>query len=180
MNISRLYKRIKSYGDRDHSKLYITPFREWSVMLFLSTIIAITVIFFCYGAFNDIYIDGFKEDSVGQIETDPYKVEDLKVELSKTLQYYKGREDEHKALLEKQPLFENKVNIVESSDVFVPQDDDIEGLENNEEDDDTGVSTEEQESPPEEEPILEVFDHIRSNISSTASVLKAFFIDPLK
>ena len=162
MNISRLYKRIKSYGDRDHSKLYITPFREWSVMLFLSTIIAITVIFFCYGAFNDIYIDGFKEDSVGQIETDPYKVEDLKVELSKTLQYYKEREREHNALLEKQPLFENKINIVKSSDVFVPQDIDV-GLEggDDEEDDDTGVSTEGSESSPEEESILEVFDHIR-------------------
>ena len=60
MNISKLYKKIKSHNDRDRSKLYITPFHEWSIMLFLSAIIAVVVIFFCYGAFNDIYINGLK------------------------------------------------------------------------------------------------------------------------
>ena len=178
MNISKSYKRIKSHNDRDRSKLYITPFREWSIMLFLSTIILIVVVFFCYRAFDDIYINSFEENGIVQMETDPYKIEDLKVELSKTLQYYKGLEDEHNALLGKQPLFENKINIVKSSDVFVPQDS-VEGLEEDK-DDNMDVSTEGSESPLEEEPILEVFDHIRSNISNTASVLKVFFIDPCK
>ena len=86
MNISKLYRKIRSYNDRDRSKLYITPFREWSIILLLNAIITVVVIFFCYGAFHDIYMDGFKEDSVGQAEVDPYKIEDLKIELSKTLQ----------------------------------------------------------------------------------------------
>ena len=117
-------------------------------------------------------------DVVGHAQKGPFNIGTniTLVELSKTLQYYKGLEDEHNALLEKQPLFENKINITESSDVFVPQDS-VEGID---EDDNMGVSTEESEFPPEEELILEVFDHIRLNISNTASVLKVFFIDPLK
>lgn len=174
MKISKLYEKIKTHGDRDRSKLYITPFREWSIILFLSVVLVMGTVFFCYRAFNDIYINPLKEESVKQTETDPYKIEDLKIELSRTFQYYKDRECEHNVLLEKQPLFENKINIIKSSDVFVPQDD--EGLE----DDNVGVSTKESESPSEEESILEVFDHIRSNISNTASVLKVFFVDPLK
>lgn len=185
MNISKLYKRIKLYSDRDSSKLYITPFREWSIMLFLSTIITIIVIFFCYGAFNDIYTNSFKEEGIGQAVTDPYKIEDIKIELSKTLQYYKKQEREYDALLEKQPIFENKVNIIKSSDFSDPQDD-IEELKEEADvlvepepfEEDIDVLTEPESS--EEEPILEVLDHIQSNFSNAASVLKAFFVDPFK
>ena len=172
MNILKSYEKIKAYRDRDRSKLYITPFREWSIILFLSTILIIGAVFFCYRAFNDIYMDSFKEDGIGQIETDPYKIEDIKVELSKTLQYYKEREREHNALLEKQPLFENKINNIKPSDVSDLQDDEEKLKEN------TDVLVEPES--PEEEPILEVFDHFQSDISNTASVLKAFFIDPFK
>lgn len=171
MNILKSYEKIKAYRDRDRSKLYITPFREWGIILVLSTILIIGTVFFCYRAFNDIYIDSFKEDGIGQIETDPYKIEDIKVELSKTLQYYKDRVREHNALLEKQPLFENKINI-KSSDVSDLRDDEEKLKEN------TNVLIE--SKSPKEEPIVKVFDHFQSNISNTASVLKTFFIDPFK
>ena len=172
MKISKLYEKIKTHGDRDRSKLYITPFREWSIILFLSVVLVMGTVFFCYRAFNDIYINPLKEESVKQTETDPYKIEDLKIELSRTFQYYKDRECEHNVLLEKQPLFENKVNIIKSSDISDPQDD-IDALE-----DDVDILS--GSGSLKGKSILEVFDHLRSNISNTASILKAFFIDPLK
>ena len=169
MNISKLYEKIKACRDRDRSKLYITPFREWNIILFLSTILIISTVFFCYRAFNDIYINSFKEENISQVETDPYKIEDIKFKLSKILQYYKERENEHNVLLEKQPLFENKVNIVKSSDLSGSQDKE----EKLEEDIDILTKPESSEGGS----ILEVFDHLQSNISNAASVLKAFFID---
>lgn len=111
MEISKLYKKIKQYKERDRSKLYLNPFHEWNIILLFGVILSVMFAFFYYKAFNDVYVNRFKEENINSSEKDPHKTKDLKTKLSETLQYYEEREKEHNALLEKQPVLENVVNI---------------------------------------------------------------------
>ena len=163
MNILKLYKKITGYRDRDRSKLYITPFREWSIVLFINIIFVFVFVFFSYYSFNDIYVNGFRNEVDDQVKIDPYKIKSLRTELSEMLQYYQEREYEHNILLEKQPLFENQINIASSSDVYE--------VYNIEDDDGVASSTDE---------ILPKFNQIESRFLDTASVWKALFVDPSK
>jgi len=111
MKISTLYRKIKKYKERDRSKLCINPFYEWNILLIFGVLLSILVVFFYYKAFNDVYVNRFKEESMGSLKTDPYKTKDIKTKISDALQYYEEKEKEHNDLLEKQPVFENVLNI---------------------------------------------------------------------
>ena len=182
MNILNLFNKIKEYKNRDRSKLYIKPLREWSIILFLSTAFVLAVFYFYINVFNDIYVNRF-EENFGEVEMDPYKIKDLEAELFETLEYYKEKEREYNLLLEKQPFFENKGIPVIVPVVLLEEDNsgvlieknllDLEELENDLEGDDEDISTEAES--PEEEIVSKVFNHIQSSVSNTASVIRAFF-----
>lgn len=184
MNILNLFNKIKEYKNKDRSKLYIKPLREWSIILFLSTVFVLVVFYIYINVFNDIYINRF-EESFGEVEMDPYKIKDLEAELFGTLEYYKEKEREYNSLLEKQPLFENKgIPVVapvvllkgDNSDVLIEKNLlDSEDLENETEGDNEGEDISTEMEPPEEEIVSKVFDHIQSSVSNTASVIRAFF-----
>ncbi len=116
MDISKIYKKIKRYRDRDRSKLYITSFREWNILLFINTVFILFVICFSYYAFNVVYIDSFKEEEVTlQTNMDPYDIKTFKTELSETIQRYEKKTQEYNDLLNEQPLFEDQISITAST-----------------------------------------------------------------
>ncbi len=184
MNILNLFNKIKAYKDKDHSKLYITPVREWTAILFLGLILSSGAFYFYSTTIKDIYVNRF-EESYEYVEMDPYKTKELKIELSEILGFYKTKKMEHSLLLEKQPIFENKgIPVVlpetpenslenlenEISSSLTEMDFIItEGLNDNNE----GTTTEEEFLV--EEVISKTFDTIQSGVYNTASVFKSFF-----
>jgi len=115
MKISTLYRKIKKYKERDRSKLCINPFYEWNILLIFGVFLSILVVFFYYKTFNDVYVNRFKEESMGSLKKDPYKTKEIKTKISDAFQYYEEKEKEHNDLLEKQPVFENVLNIKTST-----------------------------------------------------------------
>ena len=167
MNISKIYKKIKGYRDRDRSKLYITPLREWSIILFINTVLILFVICFSYYAFNVVYIDSFKEDATLQTNMDPYDIEAFKIELSETIQYYEKKTQEHNDLLKEQLLFEDQMRVTGST----TSSSDIHEIYNIGGDD---------VIPSTDEILPKIFNQVESKFFDTASVWKAFFVDPFK
>lgn len=164
MDISKLYKRITTRRDRDRSKLYITPFREWGIMLFTSAVLVFIVVLFSYYAFNNIYIDSFKEKDIGQTKSNLYNIENFRTELFETLQYYEKRTQEHNILLNEQPLFENQINIAGSSGAHEVYE----------------LSSDDEVSSTTDDLLPKIFNQVRLDLSGAASVWKAFFVDPFK
>ena len=163
MNISKIYKKIKRYRDRDQSKLSITPFREWIIILFVNAVFVLAVICFSYYAFNIFYIDSFKEEIVPQTDEEIYNIKTFQTELSETIWYYEKREKEHSNLLNEQPLF--KINAIGS----VGSSSDEREVYN--------IGDNESSVFPEGDILPKIFNQIKSSFSNTASVWRAFFID---
>jgi len=105
MIIVKLYNKIIKYYNRDRSQLNITPFRDWSVILFASVIMIVFVIFFTRYLFINIYLKSFEESIIDQQVVIQYDIENFRKELFKVLQYYENKEHEHNSCLENPPLF---------------------------------------------------------------------------
>jgi len=164
MDISKIYKKIKRYRDRDRSKLYITPFREWSIILFINAVFVLLVICFSYYVFSIIYVGSFKEEVALQTNMDPYDIKAFKIELLETIQYYEKKTQEHNDLFNEQPLFEEQISITGSSSAYEIYD----------------IGNDEEQPSSAGDILPKIFNQIKSNFSNTASVWKAFFVDQFK
>ena len=160
MNILLLKEKIKYCCHRDKSKLYITPYREWTVILIGVFVSFIGVSVFGHHIFNKYYIHGADQVvSEGQAQ-EVLEIKALQGKLEETLVYFERKEQEHAELLKEKRTFESMLSTTTESSSMVP----LEELSSDE------ISVD----------AIQYIEKVVTRMSNEASVWKALFIDLLK
>ncbi|MCK5095765.1 MAG: hypothetical protein KAR24_00210 [Candidatus Pacebacteria bacterium] len=160
MDILLLKKKIKYCCHRDRSKLYITPYREWTVILIGVFVSLVGVSVFGYHAFNKYYIHGADQVvSEGQTQ-EVLEVKALQSKLAETVVYFEKKEQEHAELLKEKRTFESILSTTTESSSMVP--------------------SEELSSDEISVNAIQYIEKVVTRMSNEASVWKALFVDLLK
>lgn len=96
INLKNIYSK---YVHRDRSKLYLTPYREWGIILIFGVPLLIAVSMFGYYTYERYFVTGVEEVSPVAVTTKKSDIEILKKDLDDTLDYFKNKEEKHTNLL---------------------------------------------------------------------------------
>ena len=160
MNILLLKEKIKSCCHRDKSKLYITPYREWALILVGSLISLVGVSIFSYNIFDQHYVHGVDHViSEGQAQ-EVVEIQTLQNKLDEAVIYFEKREQAHTELLKEKRTFESMLSTTTESSSIDSQEEVFH--------DEISVDA------------TQYIEDIVTKMSNEASVWKALFIDLVK
>lgn len=99
MNISHLKNIYNSFAHRDRSKLRLTPYKEWGIILGCSTLLFVAVSIVGYGVYDRYFVHGVVKEFVVATTTPESDIEILTRDVEDRLEYFKNKEERHAKLL---------------------------------------------------------------------------------
>ena len=110
MNLAYFKDIFDRYVHRDRSKLYITPYRDWGIILISSAFLFVAFSAFGYYAYDHYYVAGVESTAAVDAVQKHSDIDVLKKDLDSTFAYFNEKEKKHQTLLLEKRHFDTVVS----------------------------------------------------------------------